>query len=273
VRDAGLSKGAVHRWVAAGRLHGLHLGVYAVGHASLTAYGRYMAAVLACGPDAALSHRSAVALSDLRASRGLIEVTSPRQLGPRPGLLIHRSRTLRPEDRTVLHGIPVTTVARTLLDLAAVVPARELASALDRAERLDLFDLSEIHATLSRARGRRGAAALRRAIAEWEPRRTRSELEDRFRELLADSGLASPRTNVLVDGASRTHEVDVYWPARQLVVELDGFAFHRTRGDRERDAARDADLELAGQRVVRFTWDDVSKHQDRTLRRLSNLVE
>ena len=273
LRAAGLSKSTVHRWVTGGRLHRLHVGVYAVGHASVTIYGRYMAAVLACGPDAMLSHRSAGSIRDLRTSRGRIEVTSPRQLGPRPGVLIHRSRTLCEEDCGELHGIPVTTVARTLLDLAAVLPPRELARALDRAERLNLFDLAEIHAALGRARGRRGAAALRRAIAEWEPHHTRSELEDRFRELVSGAGLPPPRMNLQLRGASRTHEVDALWPASRLVVELDGFAFHRTRSDRERDAARDADLEVAGYRVMRLTWDEVTVHRARTLRRLRLLLE
>jgi hypothetical protein len=176
---------------------------------------------------------------------------------------------LDPRDFTRCDGIPVTTVARTLLDLAGVASARELARAVDTAERLDRFDLGTVEDLLARARGRRGAAALRRAIAGWQRRHTRSELEDRFTELVAGSALPPPNLNVLLDGEQSHHEVDAFWPLQRLVVQLDGFAYHRTRRDRERDAAMDADLELAGLRVVRLTWDEVTRHRDRTVRRLA----
>jgi very-short-patch-repair endonuclease len=175
---------------------------------------------------------------------------------------------LRLPDITERDGIPVTTVARTLLDLAGIASRRELARAVDTAERLQLFDLASVEEGLSRARGRRGAAALREAIAGWRPRDTRSELEDRFAELLASTGLPEPRLNVLVWGEADQHEVDAFWPSDRLVVQLDGFAYHRTRRDRERDAATDADLDLAGFRVLRLTWDDVTAHGGRTVRRL-----
>ena len=177
-----------------------------------------------------------------------------------------------PQDFTERDGIPVTTVARTLLDLAGVVSRRELARAVDTAERLALFDLTVVESLLARARGRRGAAALRRAIAGWQPRHTRSELEDRFAELVARSALPLPDLNVLLDGHSAQHEVDAFWPSERFVVQLDGFAYHRTRRDRERDAATDADLELAGLRVVRLTWDEVTRHADRTVRRLDVIL-
>jgi hypothetical protein len=176
---------------------------------------------------------------------------------------------LDPRDFTVEDGIPVTSVARTLLDLSAVLRPRDLAAAIDRAERLRILDLIAVVDVLDRARGRRGAAALRRAIAAYEPSTQRSELERRFKELLGTApDIPRPSLNALVDGETGTHEVDAYWPERRLVVQLDGFEFHRTRRDRERDAASDADLELAGHRVMRFTWDDATAHGERTLRRL-----
>jgi very-short-patch-repair endonuclease len=174
-----------------------------------------------------------------------------------------------PRDFTQRNGIQVTTVARTLLDPAGVVSRRELARAVDTAERLELFDLTAVEDVLARARGRRGAAALRGAVAEWRPRQTRSELEDRFQELLATTELPRPRFNALLGGDRADHEVDAFWPSQRLVVQLDGFAYHRTRRDRERDAATDADLELAGLRVVRLTWDEITRHPDRTVRRLA----
>ena len=184
-------------------------------------------------------------------------------------LRVYRSRMFDPGDFTEREGSPVTTVARTLLDLAGVVSARELARAVDTAERLDLFDLAAVEEVLARARGRRGAAALRRAIAGWQRRHTRSELEDRFAELVAQFALPPPDLNVLLDGEQSQHEVDALWPSQRLVVQLDGFAYHRTRRDRERDADADADLELAGFRVVRLTWNEVTRHADRTVRRLA----
>lgn len=111
---------------------------------------------------------------------------------------------------------------------------------------------------LLRANGHRGVGALRRAVAAWRPRYTRSELEDRFQDLLQAASLPSPVFGVLVHGDQHIHEVDTLWAARQLVVQLDGFAYHRTRRDRARDAATDADLELAGYQVVRLIWDDVT---------------
>jgi very-short-patch-repair endonuclease len=173
-----------------------------------------------------------------------------------------------PADFTRHDGIRITTVARTLLDLAAVVSPRELARLVDRTERLQLFDLRAVDDVLSRARGRRGAAALRRAVTGWRPRQTRSELEDRFQELLTAAALPRPQVNVLVAGERAQHEVDALWLRERLVVQLDGFAYHRTRRDRERDAATDADLDLAGFHVLRLTWDDITAHGPRTLRRL-----
>jgi hypothetical protein len=169
----------------------------------------------------------------------------------------------------VRDGIPVTSVARTLLDLSAVVRPSDLAVALDRAERLGIFDLNAVVDVLDRANGRRGARTLRRAIAAYKPSTQKSELERRFKELLETApDISSPTFNALIDGETATHEVDAHWPAQRLAVQLDGFEFHRTRQDRERDAASDADLELAGHRVMRLTWDDATVHGKRTLRRV-----
>jgi very-short-patch-repair endonuclease len=186
--------------------------------------------------------------------------------------VIHHSRTLIAEDLTEVDGIPVTTVARTLLDLAAVLSARDLGYAIDRAERLQVFDLNAVEEVLSRARGRRGAKALRKATAAWHPTDHRNDFEARFQELVRHANLGAPLANVFVDGEQYRHEVDAFWPAHRLVVQLDSFDYHRTRRDREKDATSDADLELAGYRVLRLTWDDVTVHKERTLRRLRRLL-
>lgn len=271
LRRIGLDANAVARRVAAGHLYRLHEGVYAVGRPALSWRGKYLAAVLACGPGAVLSHWSAGRVLGLT-ERSRLTVTIPQARAGPMGIEVHRSRMLTPLDVTLLDGIPVTSVARTMLDLAAVASRRELARLVDRAERLRVFDLTAVEEVLSRARGRRGARALRTAVAGWRPRDTRSELEDHLADLVEASRLEPPLHNVLVEGERGRYEVDALWPAPRVIVELDGFAYHRTRRDRERDAEKDADLELAGYRVVRLTWDDVTVRRDRTTRRLERLI-
>ena len=266
----GLDRFAIARRVAAGTLHPLHGGrVFAVGLDPLSMRGRYLAAVMAGGSSAVLSHRSAAALWELRANSTRTEITVRRGRGPIAGVQTHSSRGLGAADVTSRDGIPITSVARTLLDLGAVVKMPELLNAIDRSERLGLFDLTAVVDVLDRANGRKGARALRRAVADYRPSTQKSELERRFRELIETApDITTPFFNAAVHGEQGTHEVDAFWPEERLAVQVDGFEFHRTRRDRERDAASDADLELAGSRVLRLTWDDVTVHGERTLRRL-----
>lgn len=212
-----------------------------------------MAAILACGPRALLSHRSAAALWDLAPAAGAsIDVTAPgRSRRGRAGITLHQIRNLDPADRTERDGIPATTVARTLFDLAGVVDSRRLGRAFEQAERLQLLDLNAIHRVCQHGRGRRGVSDLRALLAEHPcpiPE-TRSELERRFLDHCRAADLPRPAVNVEVAGL----EVDATWRSRRLVVELDGYAFHRTRAAFERDRARDAMLQLAGYRVLRIT--------------------
>jgi hypothetical protein len=268
--ELGLDRSAIRRRVRAGILHPLHGGrVYAVGLDRLITAGRYLAAVMACGPGAVLSHRSAADLWGLRPNASWLEVTVPRGREGAQGITVHATRILAPSNFAIREGIPVTSVARTLLDLGAVLRPPDLTVAIDRAERLGLFDLTAVVDVLERAKGRKGTRALRRAIAAYTPSTQKSELERRFKKLLETaSDIPRPSFNSLVEGDTATHEVDAYWPERDLAVQLDGFEFHRTRRDRERDAASDADLELAGNRVMRLTWDDATVHGERTLRRV-----
>jgi very-short-patch-repair endonuclease len=159
-----------------------------------------------------------------------------------------------------------------LLDLASVLGERDLSYALDRAERLQLFDLTSVEEVLDRARGRRGAKILRNALSAWRPADVRNDFEARLHELVRNIGRSPPQANVLVQGERYTHEVDAYWPSKKLVVECDSFDYHRTRRDRERDATKDADLELVGIRVMRLTWDDVTVHAVRTKRRMEGAL-
>jgi very-short-patch-repair endonuclease len=250
----GVGLRAIKRRLATGRLHRIHLGTYAVGHPLLTPHGRQLAAVLACGPDAVLSHRDAGALWELRPStRNAVDVTAPgRTRRSRPGITVHRVRGLDPRDTTRRDGIPVTTVARTLLDLAEVLRPRELERAFEEAERLRLLDVNALEKLCRRSPGRHGLRPLTALLAEHRGPAplTRSELESRFLDLCRDAGLPVPRVNVVIAGL----EVDAVWPDQRLVVELDGHAFHQTRAAFERDRLRDTTLQLAGHRVVRVTW-------------------
>jgi hypothetical protein len=249
----GIGRGGIEHRVANGRLHRLHLGVYAVGRRRVSQHGRWMAAVLACGPRALLSHRSAAVLWGLRPTAPFrVDVATDRAKHGQNGIALHRPRHLPDGDRAVASGIPVTSVARTLADLAGVASRRELRRAIDEAERLRLLDPAAVEEIIGRSRGKRGVAALAALLRHHSgpPPITRSELERRFLDLCRDAGLPCPEANVVIDGV----EVDVVWPHRRLVAELDGYAYHRTRMAFEDDRKRDAMLQLSGYRVVRITY-------------------
>jgi predicted transcriptional regulator of viral defense system len=253
LRALGLSESAIARRAQAGRLHRVHTSVYTVGHPLLTTHGRWLAAVLACGPQAALSHASSGALWEIRRSDAVIvDVTVPRTGSRRrPGLRIHRPRVLRPDEVTTKDGIPVTTAARTLLDLAATLKERELHRALDQAEIRELTEYRALDAIARAHPGHRGAVNLARALTEHYAGTTltRSELEERFLALCAAYGLPTPAVNAHVG----TLEVDFLFPRERVVVETDGFRFHGHRAAFERDRRRDAELTRAGYRALRFT--------------------
>jgi hypothetical protein len=251
--EAGFNRGAIQYRLDNGRLHHVHRAVYAVGHPVLGRNGRIMSAVLACGPGALLSHRSAGAEWELLpTARAAIDVTAPRSRRSRGDVIAHRVRRLDPQDRAVRDGIPITTVARTLLDVAEVVRSHEFERAVEQAERLRLFDLREVENVCERSCGRRGLRPLRALLGDavGEPPWTRSELERRFLDLCRDAGLPEPALNVSVAG----FVVDFLWSSQRLVIELDGHAFHSTRTAFERDRVRDAKLQLAGFRVMRVTY-------------------
>lgn len=261
LRDAGITRGFVDFRLAEGRLHIIHRGVYAVGHRAVSTQGRLLAAVLALGPHAVLSHRSAGEHWSLLLDTGsAVHVTVPGRgtLARRRGIIVHRTPEV---DATTLDAIPVTTVARTLLDLAASVPRRTLDRAIERAEVLRLFDLSALEPLL--AERRPGVAALRAALAEYDDAPTRSELERRFLELCAEHGLPRPLVNVPVAG----HTVDFLWPEQRVILETDGLEWHSARGARARDHERDADLVLAGYHPHHANWRQVV-HEPAKLARL-----
>jgi predicted transcriptional regulator of viral defense system len=249
--ELGFSDGDVDRRVKSGRLHRVHHGVYAVGHRVLTVEGRWRAAVLAAGSGAVLSHGSAAAAWELRpTTSGSIHVTVPSHSGRkrRAGLRLHRSITLQARDVAVHRGIPITTPARTIVDLARTLKGRPLEQALDLAEQRRLLDLAEL-------RRRSIPASLQAVLNSYAPAATRSELEERFLRLCDEHGIERPEANSMIAG----YEVDFVWRARRLIVEVDGYAYHRSPGAFETDRERDVALTLAGWRVMRFTWRHITE--------------
>jgi very-short-patch-repair endonuclease len=242
LRALGFDRDAIARREASGRLHRLYRGVYAVGHTVLKREGRYLAAVLACGAGAALSHRSAGALWGIRPSAAArFDVAVPRTSGVRTSsaIVIHRPR--RPVETTTLDGIPVTTPGQTLADLATALPRRPLEKAVEMAE------AARLHVVVPEDHP--GAKRLAEAAQRDLTTTTRSPLEDAFLELCDAHGIPRPRVNVIVDG----YEVDFCWPELRLIVETDGYEHHGTRAAFERDRARDARLTARGWRVLRFS--------------------
>ena len=248
----GFTNDSIDNGLASGRLHPLHRGVYAVGHPSLTTRGHWMAAVLTIGRGALLSHRSAAALLGLRPdTRPHADVTvSGGGHLHRRAVTLHRARDLRSQDRAVKDGIPVTSLARTLLDCAAVLNERQLLRTFEEAERQRILDMRALHALAARSRGHHGLGPFQRLIAHHhDVPDTRTELERRFLDFCDEHAIPRPACNVAVEGFT----VDALWPQAGLVAELDSWGFHRTRAMFESDRARDAALQVAGYRVLRVT--------------------
>jgi very-short-patch-repair endonuclease/predicted transcriptional regulator of viral defense system len=258
--DRGLSPAAIARRTANGRFRAIHRGVYLVGPTP-PPLAPVMAACLACGPNAVASHRTAANIWD-------IDPTAPRGRGRRPdvavrsgkrrpnGVRVHRLATLDDDEVTTCHGIPVTTPARTLLDLAAAGARRRtlervLAEALTRR----VVTAGQVRATADRHRGRAGSAHLRTLLDDGRPMLTRSEAEERFLALMRKAEAPRPKTNVRIGDL----ELDVYWPDERLAVEIDGFQYHESRRSFESDRRRDVRLAGRGIRVVRVTWRQIER--------------
>jgi very-short-patch-repair endonuclease len=269
LRACGLSSHAITRRVRNGHLHRVHAQVYAVGHANPPIAGRFLAAVKACGPSAVLSHFSAAAHWgfvgwDERYPEVTVPGTSARI---HAGLRVHRTAELASLDFTRHNGIPVTSPARTLLDLASTLDERPLRRAVRQAQALQRVNLRQIIEVLGRLGPRRGTGQLARIVATG-PAPTRSELEDVVLELILRGGLAHPRVNVPLVLDGRCVVPDFRWPQQRLVVEADGAAWHDHRLAREDDRERQALLEAHGERVLRVTWDEAIARPRETLARL-----
>ncbi len=236
----------------------MYRGVYAVGRPELSDRGRWIAAVLACGRGALLSHTSAAGLWGFHeivpAGRGPVVVTLPPSRNCKaPGIIVRR-RILTRADRSARDRIPVTSVACTLVDLATQLSASRLEAAVNAADRLNLIDPDELRTTAERYRRRLGARALRRLLDATTFVLTDSELERRFLPIARGAGLPLPETGARVRG----FKLDFVWRDLGLVVETDGLRYHRTASQQGRDRRRDQILTAAGLTVVRFTHAQVA---------------
>jgi very-short-patch-repair endonuclease len=256
----GLEPGAIKRRIQAGRLHVIHRGVYAVGHAAITRRGRWMGAVLASGHGAVLGHQSATALWGIWGSgAGETHVTVPRKT--RSQRSIHRHFSMLPDDeRTVLAGIPSTTAARAVLDLAAVKGEAAAESALREMEYLRIYGPVSLPALLERYPRHRGAPIVRvclERLADDPGGRIRSDLEEAFLPFLDAHQIPRPRLNAWLSIDDDRFQVDCLWPDARLVGELDGFKSHGTKRAFRKDRRRDRRLGARGFHVVRITEDQL----------------
>jgi very-short-patch-repair endonuclease len=271
--ELGMSRDRIQDRAARSQLHRLYRGVYAVGHRKLTLKGVWMAAVLACGPDAALSHRAGLGLWDVRRTEsGLIDVTMPGRTGRRgpDDVRLHRSTLLREADVDAVDGIPVTSLAWTVVDYAGIAHRQQLRSVLEALERRGLYIGRELDELLERAPNRKGVKAVTAVIAEmtgpapW----LQSELEAIFREVIRGSDLPEYEANVMVEG----EVVDALWRKERVIVELDGYAFHKSRARFEADRRRDAKLQVAGYRVLRVTQERLTNEPQAVLAEIRALL-
>jgi predicted transcriptional regulator of viral defense system len=280
IAELGLSPSAARDRVASGRLHRIHHSVYSVVPLTLLGRnGRYMAAALACGPEAVLSYRCAAALHEIRrTARTNIDVTIPgRSPRKHAGIDVHRSTTLTPEDVTAVHGVPCTTVARTMLDLAQVIKGRPLERALDQAEILQLLDLDALLGQIERNRARPAAKRLQAVLDQHYigSTPTWSELEEALLAACRRAKLPMPEVNALIDphdSDPTAIRVDFVWREQRVIVETDGHRTHSTRRAFEEDRLRDQRLAVAGWVVIRITWRQLTQRPSEVTDRIARLL-
>ncbi len=276
LKACGLSKAAISRRVRDGRLYPKHRGVYAVGRPDLSQAGVFHAAVLAVGDDALLSHRSTAVNCGFWPYRGtpdVVEVSVPRRGIRRPGIKVYSADDLPRACRTIWHGVPTTTAAHAILDLAAVVTSDEVfARTLHEAEVQDWVTHDQLRAELDRHPTHPGRPRLERELG-WGPTPTRSPPEDRLVEILRGNRFTGFETNARIPGLPQWIEVDVLFAAHRVVIEVDGDRFHKTRYRRRRDARKQAIVEAAGLRVIRLVPDDVEpENETQTVARLRHAI-
>lgn len=271
--DLGIGPGAISTRLTRGYLHAVHHGIYAVGHPVLTRYSRWMAAVLACGPGAVLSHRSAAALWGLLNVSTQPEVTRPGRFRKRPGIAAHFG-AVPADERTVREGIPVTSVPRAILDLAGLGARRQVQRVMYEAEVRQLTDEFSVPDLLARYPRRAGAPLLQELLTDGPAVRGTpiNRIEDRFADLLDQHNVPQPRFNPHLSVAGRQFRPDCLWQQDKLLVELDGAAVHGTRKAFEGDRERDRILLAAGYRTMRVTWRQLEREPDSLITHLRSVL-
>jgi hypothetical protein len=251
LRELELGRGLIDDRLRSGHFVQVHRGVFAVGHSRISQRGRWLAAVLACGPGAVLSYGSAATLWGIRGSRGPIDVTRASGHRRPHGVRLHQTRRLPSDHVTTETAIPVTSIERTLLDIAERLDAKQLEHALVEADRSGRLRWSVLEQLVEEANGRRGRRLLRRLIHQVSPlaAETRSGTEIDFLALCQKADLPPPQVNVLLDGIL----VDFFWPPARLVVETDSYSYHGDRRAFERDHQSTLKLTATGYEVLRTT--------------------
>lgn len=283
--ELGMSRAAIGHRLASGRLHRLAQGIYVVGRPELSVHGRWMAAVLACGPKARLSHRSAAELWSIQPRRlphsssfspassppsKRIEVAVPADVRVRrPGIRVRRQEGLGAESLRVVHGIPVADPVSVLVDLANMLPTRQLEAAINEADHLDLVDPEELRAALGSHPPRPGRRRLRLLLDQETFVMTDTELERRFLRIVRGAALPLPETQVHLNG----YRVDFYWREVGLVVEADSLRYHRTPSKQSADRRRDHAHVSAGLTTLRFSHAQVRYEPDYVGRTLTANLE
>jgi very-short-patch-repair endonuclease len=264
----GLGRGGVDARLERGLLHALHAGVYLVGHTAELPRAREMAAVLASGAGTAISHRSAAPFWNLVHEFGCadVEVTVTGARAPqRTGIRAYRTAALTADEVRTVDGIPVTSPARTIVDVSRFLTTAALEHVVADAIRRGVVRQIQLTGALERHRGRRGVATLRSVMSGVEPAFTRSAAERRLLRLIRAASLPSPVLNARVGG----HEVDFLWPRERVIVEVDGYRWHSDRAAFERDRVRDAELQALGYRVIRVTWRQLQREPRAVIARIA----
>ena len=265
---AGMSGGAIEKRLGKGWLIGVYRGVYRVGHQAPSMHADYMAAVLACGEEARLSGEAAAHLMQIIRGRTPAPEVSAPLCRVVEGITTHHVRNPDERDGWIFEGIPTTTPARTIVDIAGLIAPHQLALAVHEAGIRFGTTPDDIEDALSRRPNAKHAARLR-AVLRGDIRVTASRLERAFLRILRKARLPLPKTNIPAGGRF----VDCRWPDRKLTVELDGYRYHRSRHAWERDRKREREAYARGDQFRRYTWDDIAKHPGPVLRELRPLVK
>jgi very-short-patch-repair endonuclease len=271
----GIGNAAISVRLRTGRLHRVHAGVYSVGHRLISREGRWMAAVLASGPGGVLSHWSAAALWGIRPnSRSVIDVTTPRKSRSWDGIRRHH-KALPADEVTVERGIPATSAARTIFDLAASEDPDAVESMLREMEfhrRWGPLSLPDLVERYPGRRGRRKVLKALERLKEEPPGRKRSKLEERFAPFLRRHHLPLPRFNDWILLGAKRYRVDCHWPGTGQIVELDGWEGHGTKSAFREDRERDRRLRVAGYSVTRLTWSQLDDEPEQIASDLRTLL-